>query len=344
MSAPSQGNKLELESEESPAKAPRRRGLARVLSWAHNLFGTAILVGFAYYIWVHRAEFGGVEQVSLADLALLVAIGLSTLFFAAAQMWVLLRASDIAIGLGECFTLGCAAGFGNYLPMRAGTLIRAHYLKSVHGLRYARFAGVTGLRSIITVIATGLLGLIGTLAVAFDGGHLSVPLLAGFFAMLVLPLLAWFIRVPERKEGVGRLRHMIHDFLQGMSLLRERPGASFWAFVWVILQELSMVARFYVATRATGTEPALSLLLLLSPVAALASYAALTPGALGLREAAMGGATFAVGHSFSSGILLGTIDRAVFMAVTTVVGSVSFLLIWLRIRRVERQRAPAAAR
>jgi uncharacterized membrane protein YbhN (UPF0104 family) len=341
VSAPLEGTKPELEPEQ---KQPPRRGLARLLAWAHNLFGSAILLGFVYYVWAHRSEFTGVSQVSFGELSLLVAFGLSTLAFAAAQMWLLLRASDIAIGFGECFVLGCAAGFGNYLPMRAGTLIRAHYLKSVHGLRYARFAGVSGLRSIITVLATGALGLVGTVAVAADGGHLSVALLLGFFAMLVLPLSAWFVRVPERKESDGRLRRMFLDFLRGVALIREQPKASFWAFVWVILQELSMVARFYVATRATGGETALSLLLLLSPVAALASYAALTPGALGLREAAMGGATYAVGHTFSSGILLGTIDRVVFMAVTTVVGSFSFLAIWLKIRRVDRERALAAAR
>ena len=73
--------------------------------------------------------------------------------------------------------------------------------------------------------------------------------------------------------------------------------------------------------------------LLLAPLAALANFAALTPGALGLREAVMGYAMHAVGESFSSGIYLGTMDRAVLLALVTLTGGPSFLWVWSRVRQ-----------
>jgi uncharacterized membrane protein YbhN (UPF0104 family) len=321
-----------------------RRGSSRLLAWAHNLAGTAILCGFAFYLWSHRTEFAGVLEVSVAWLALLVSIILATLVFNALQMWLLLRASDLSIGFGESFAVSCAAGFGNYMPMRTGTLIRAHYLKSVHGLRYTRFASIAGIRALITVFATGAIGLCGTLAVAMSGGRLSWVLLICFGFMLSLPVVAWVVRVPKPRDGTGRLRRIAADVLQGADLLREQPRTGAAVLIAVLLQQLSLMARFAVAATASGnTPPPLALLLLLSAVALFAGFAALTPGALGIREAAMGGATYAVGGSFSRGILLGTIDRAVFMAVTAVVGGACFLYVWYKVKGAARVQPRAAA-
>ena len=114
--------------------------------------------------------------------------------------------------------------------------------------------------------------------------------------------------------------------------------------VGVILQELSLVARFYLSVKALGGEAEVPLLLLMAPVAALASYAALTPGALGLREGAMGAATYAVGATFSSGAIMGTLDRTVLLGVITLAGGFSFLHIWRRIRRAESGRQLDEAR
>jgi len=285
-----------------------------------------------------------VLEASVVWLALLVAIILSTLVFNALQMWFLLRASNLCIGFGESFALGCAAGFGNYMPMRAGTVIRAHYLKSVHGLRYTRFASIAGIRTLITILATGAIGLIGTVAAAASGGRLSWVLLICFCLMLSLPVLAWVVRVPQLREGPGRLRRIAVDFLQGADMLRKQPKTGVAVFFAVLLQQISLVARFHVAATATGgPPPPLALLLLLSAVAAFASFAALTPGALGIREAAMGGATYAVGGSFSQGILLGTVDRAVFMAVTAIVGGACFPYVWRRVQNAARVKQLAAA-
>jgi len=338
------GGRSETEAAAQVAPSTRsRRGTSRLFAWVHNLAGTVILGGFAVYLWNHRAEFAGVPEVSFAWLALLVSIILTTLVFNALQMWLLLRASDLSIGFGESFALSCAAGFGNYMPMRAGTLIRAHYLKSVHGLRYARFASIVGIRTLITIVATGAIGLFGIIAVAASGGRLSWVLLICFCFMLSLPAVAWVVRVPKVRAGAGRLRRIAVDFFQGADLLREQPKTAAAVLIAVLLQQFSLVARFYVAATATGhSPPPFALLLLLSAVASFASYAALTPGALGIREAAMGGATYAVGGSFSRGILLGTVDRAVFMAVTAVVGGACFLYVWYRVKDAARVQSRSA--
>jgi uncharacterized membrane protein YbhN (UPF0104 family) len=243
------------------------------------------------------------------------------------------------VGFWECLLLAVATAFGNYLPARLGTLIRAHYLKSRHGLRYARLVGVTGARTVLMVMATGLAGMAGTLGIALSGGPLSMELLLVFFALCVIPVVTWFWRPRAREGKMSRIQRMLQDFAEGFALLRTRPAMSVGVMVMVVGQYASLAGRFYVAARATGSEPTLALLLLMAPMAALTGFVAITPGGLGLREAVMGYASYATGAPFSNGLFVGTVDRAVLLGMVTVFGSASFIAVWIRIRRSSAEKA-----
>ena len=325
------------EANTSEASTQTRR---RWLAWVQNLLGAAVLIGFGHYLWGRREHFASVLAISVGDVALLIATTLVTWMAASTQSWVLYRASGARVGFCESFVLATATGFGNYLPARIGTIARAHYLKSVHGLRYARFGSIQGIRTVQMVVATGLTGIAGTLGVAASGGRLSLELLAVFAVLCCLPVLAWLWRPPPTRAGAGRIRRIVNDFVEGFAQLRARPGVSLVALALVLIQLVSLAVRFLIAAHAIGAEPSVAVLLLWAPLAALSLFAALTPGGLGIREAIMGYATFATGASFDEGLYVGTLDRAVLLGMMALFGSASFITVWARIRRAERTQPP----
>lgn len=67
----------------------------------------------------------------------------------------------------------------------------------------------------------------------------------------------------------------------------------------------------------------------------LISFLSLTPGNLGLREWAIGIISFASGVDFHNGIFAGTLDRAILMAITFILGSGSLAYVWNRIETAE---------
>lgn len=101
----------------------------------------------------------------------------------------------------------------------------------------------------------------------------------------------------------------------------------------ILGQQATLVVRFQVAAMATGAEPSLGVLMLLAPLATLTSYLSVTPGGLGVREAVMGYATFATGSSFTSGVYVGTFDRAIQLAMVAVFGGASFVSMWWKSRQ-----------
>jgi uncharacterized membrane protein YbhN (UPF0104 family) len=329
----------------SPQDGANRPELVR-RSWkrlVQNLLGFLIVAGFALYLWENRDELGSALDASAAHIGALCVLVLLSWFVSGLQAVVVYRALSVRISVREGFMLTVAGTFGNYLPMRAGTVVRALYMKRVHGVGYARFGGITGLRTLLNVIAAGLVGTAGLIAIWAEGesgpGLLLVSVFVGF---MIAPILVMLIPAPRWEWLPQRLNRVAGDFTSAYDELRRQPVVAIQVVALLAAQYLILSVRFLVSANALGYEVALALLLLAAPLAALTSFAALTPGGLGLREAIMGYVTLTVGYSFSEGVFIGTVDRAVLLVMLAVVGGLIFLMLWRRIARVDTQAAQAS--
>jgi uncharacterized membrane protein YbhN (UPF0104 family) len=318
---------------------PGRSTRARLFHVFRSAFAVAILVGFGHYLWVRRQQLAEALELGWLDLTLLAALTLGSWAAMAGQSVLLYRAAGAALGFGESFLVTAATGFGNYLPMRAGTVIRAHYLRRAHGLAYARFGSILVVRGVLFALATGACGVLATIWVARRDGRFSGELVVLFAAMVGGSLVLWRItpaRVTWLPARVGRLAE---EFSSGVAALRRSPRVAPAVCALVLVHYGLLGTRFLLAARAVGAEIPLSVLVLLATVGGISGFVAITPGALGVREAVMGFATLAVGAAFAPGIYVGSLDRAVLLGLTATVGLASFLVIWRRLRRLGGERA-----
>jgi uncharacterized membrane protein YbhN (UPF0104 family) len=299
-----------------------------------------IIGGAAAYLWAHRDEFTAVLDIPHGR-ALAIAAGVVvSLLASSVQNYVMLRAENVQIGFLENFMLSLAGNLGNYLPMRAGTLVRLRYLKSKHGLRYARFGSIFGIRTVLILLATGVLGTAGTLGLWHSGRPLSLQLLT-IFGTLVCVAGYFTLRPPSRRlSGSGRIAKAANDFAEGFETIHSRPGVSLQVSAFLLVQFLALGWRFLLTFEAIGLEPSPYLLLLLSPLATLVSFVAITPGALGLREAVMGYAALVTGIGFDSGFFAGAVDRAVMLVILCALGAPSLVFCWRRMNRAEDDAGP----
>lgn len=252
-------------------------------------------------------------------------------FLSAAQTWVLFKAERAPIGFWENQLLGASASFANYLPMRVGTIVRVRYMNQIHGLRYARFGSIFGIRTVLLVSASGLLGVVSTTGLWLSEGRPAWLLLGGFVLLAIGSVVALLAPLPRFGTGETRVTRIWNDFVEGFAMARARPTVSFVVLTLTVLQQLALGVRLYVGFDAFQAPPSVWVLLLLAPLVMLVSFVAITPGALGLREAAIGYVAFAAGGDFSLGLFAGSLDRAVMLGLTLLLGTPSFVFIWRRL-------------
>lgn len=315
----------------------QRRAKRPIGGWLERVLGVAILVGTGWALWTRRSAFDELLDASWLGIAIMGVLTLAGWFMSAAQTWVLFKAELAPIGFWENQILAASANFANYLPMRVGTVVRGRYMKRLHGLRYARFGSIFGIRTVLLVSASGLLGVAGTIGLSlFEGRHAWV-LLGGFILLTAGSIIALAVRLPRLDSNGTRLARIWNDFVDGFAMARARPKVSFIVIVLTLLQQLALSMRLYVGFDAFQTSPSAWFVVLLAPLVMLVSFVAITPGGLGLREAAIGYVAFAAGGDFSLGLFAGSLDRAVMLALTLLLGTPSFVYIWRRLGSAERQ-------
>ncbi|MFW2387524.1 MAG: lysylphosphatidylglycerol synthase transmembrane domain-containing protein [Polyangiales bacterium] len=299
--------------------------------WLENAIGLAIVVGTGWVLWQRRASFSDLLDASWTDLGIMGLLVLAGWALSSAQTWVLFRAEGAQIGFGENLVLTSCANFANYLPMRVGTVLRGRYMKHVHGLRYARFGSIFGIRTVLLVSASGLLGAIGTLGLWLSEGRPAWALLVAFVGMALASAVALLVPLPRIPGSDKRLPRIWNDFVDGFAMARARPRVSAIVLALTLLQQLTLGLRLFVGFDAFQTTLSPWLPLLLAALVMLVSFVAITPGGLGLREAAIGYVAFATGGDFSLGLFAGSLDRAVMLVLALVLGAPSFVYIWKKL-------------
>jgi|GEM_PF-2871920 len=293
-----------------------------------------IILAFAAYLWEHRKELQHALDLSpwhLVGLALLIFV---TWFLSGLQTFVMYRAANLPVSIREGIMLTLAGTFGNYLPMRPGTIIRAVYLKEVHGLRFARFGGIFLLRVLLTIMAAGVMGLVGVGVVWLeDTSRTMLQLTLVFLLLAVAPLILMNLPVRNWSLLPPRLKRIAGDFTAAYDELRRQPIVALHVVLLLLAQYFVLGVRFIVSANALGLEISIGFLLLMAPLAAVVSFAGITPGGLGLREAVMGYVSVNLGFSFDQGVFIGTIDRAILLAMVTVFGGIVFHILWRRMNR-----------
>lgn len=297
-----------------------------------NLISIFIIAGLVYYLWKYWEIFNTTLDASWHHIYGLVACIFMMWILNCIQVLLLLRQVGVKISFWENMFLLIAMVLGNYLPMRAGSLLRMQYLKQVHGLQYIKFGGIMAIRTLILFISTGILGCIGLVGLRLSGFPFNVYLLCVFISMVIISLGACLMPVPRAEKSDNFLLKLWSDLLSAFETIQSRPFLLCQVLGLILLQFTVLAIRLSITFDAIQVELSPWILLILAPMTTLISFLSLTPGSLGVREWAIGIISIASGIDFSSGIFAGTLDRAILMACTFIFGFASLVYIWIRIK------------
>lgn len=297
----------------------------KIFVYIKNLIAIIIIIVFFGYLWKNKDQLSNILVAPTELIILSCGLILITWLITSTQSYILFRTLDTKIGFFECLILSLASNFGNHLPFRAGTLIKAHYLKAKHKLDYSRFGSIFGVRLVLILLASGTLGITTTLL--FFNNTKSAPLLIVFSLMSTLPLITFFVP-PSKNNHKSPIFQMVHRFSDSFHSLLRDPKTSLMCFFLILTQLFLTGFRFQIAAELLAINISIPTATIFVCLSSAAGFIAITPGAIGIRESLMGYASLATGTKFSTGVLIGSADRAVLLILTALFGGVSFIFIW----------------
>jgi uncharacterized membrane protein YbhN (UPF0104 family) len=302
----------------------------RLLQWSIGL----ALVGYVvWFLLDHRDVFSQRFEGTPRHAALLALGVVAAWLVNSLQTLLPLRELGARVGFWENLLLTIATTFGNYLPMRAGSLMRMQYIKSVHGLGYLRYAGVLGARSLMLLWVTGAVGLSAAIAMTLVRGPVAVEVFLLFTGIVAAGVLPFLLPIERMLPATDVVRRLGVELMQAISLVRRNRRMTLAYVGLVVLQLGILTARLAVAFDVVQQRPSVWMYCFLSPIATILSFINITPGNLGLREWLVGLLSAGVGIDYATGIFAASVDRVVLVAMTLSVGAVAAAIVAARMGR-----------
>jgi uncharacterized membrane protein YbhN (UPF0104 family) len=303
-----------------------------ILHFLRHVLSLVLVFSLLFYLYLHWHIFLSIITVSWLHIISLVVCVIATWGLNSLQALILFRMERIQIGFSETFLIQTATILLNYLPMRAGTILRFHYFKNIYGLMHTRLLGIIALRLLFLFSATGLMGCIALLGLRSSGDPVSLFLWLVFLGMLLVPAGLWLafikaIHLPDNAFG-----KVAHNVLSASLRIKTKPNIALDMLLIILGQFIILAMRFFIVFNSFQIMPSIWVLLLLAPVSTVLSIITITPGNLGLREWIIGLLSLASGYPFDAGLMAGTLDRAVQMACTFLLGGISACWVWFRLQ------------
>lgn len=254
----------------------------------------ATLTAFAWYIAKHPAVLDQLRDTSLATvlqiilLYIVILVALTIISVASVQ---LCRAH---MKVGENFLLTSYTALLNFFgPGQSGPGFRGIYLKVRHNIAFKQYIFVTLIYYAFYAIFSGIL-----LFFAYSWWKtLIASLLIAAFSYLVI---RWYVRKNRRTLMLALPAKV---YIRGVGIIA----------AGTLLQIITTTLVYYVELRSVGSHASITQVMAYSGAANFALFVALTPGAIGIREAFLVFSSDIHHISNSTIVAANVLDRAVYL-------------------------------
>jgi len=318
------------------SRSPKKRRLqagakgSDIRSRLFTVAGVAIIAGLVYYLVVNADRYVDLLQISAPGVLALMVLTLIFSVLNGVFNTYMFRAVGAEIAHSEGFLLTAVATLANQLPLPAGIVTRAVYLKRQHGLSYTHYLS-SQLAVVIGVIAVdGFIGL-GILSYWFLFTAMDAPsvLFAAFGLMALSAAAFWFPL--ERIHLPAAIQARIGKAVEGWKLISGNPRLLARLFGLKMATTLIVAVRYWLAFHMLSQAVTGGQVMLFAVASVLTQLVSFAPGNLGVREAIVGAVAVALRFDLAVSVAAVGLDRLAATSVYVILGWISALLLGRRL-------------
>ncbi len=284
-----------------------------------SLLLTAIVLAlFAFYLYENPQIIEILSNISPLYIAIIMILFLLVFFTEGLFIKVTLDVFGKHIDIKEASYLSTTSRIGNYLlPMRAGAIFRATYLKKKYDFDYTKFLSTLYAYYILLFLINSALALIILLVKYISSSTIFLPVTIFFVILFVGTLTVIVLRVPIKLSHLGKsliikkILLLIETFMTSWdSIVRKKNLFSSLIILTTGNMILNGIINFF-EFFSLGLKTNLLDIALYTCLSDVSLLFSITPGSLGLREAIFIFTSQSLGLSQDQIMQLAFLDRGI---------------------------------
>ncbi len=277
-----------------------------------------VLMLFGVYLYKNPEIISQITSVKWIYIALIMFLYLFMFFLEGVFILITLRIFKKEISIKEGYFLSIVSRIGNYLlPMRAGAIFRATYLKKKYDFEYSKFLSTLYGYYIIFFLLNSFIGVSVLIYRYIDSKVLSISLLVFFLAIIVAMLFLIFVRISWGKyiktsKGIfSKIVSTLDRFITGWSLIVKDKRHFMMLLLFALGNIMLNILVGYIEFFAIGKAIDFIGVIIYTCISGLSLLISITPGSLGIREAAFLITSQSIGISEKEVMQLAFLDRGI---------------------------------
>jgi len=299
------------------------------------LLTISVISLFGVYIYRNPEILISLQDLNPAFIIIIIVLLLVVFLLEGLFVKVTLQAFGRDISVKESFYISTISRMGNYLlPMRAGAVFRAAYLKNKYNFEYSKFLSTLYGYYIILFLLYAVIGIVSLSVKWIFGDELYLILLVSFLVLFVLMLTLMFFRIPlqrliKKKEGFwGKVVEFFDRFIRGWDTIVKNKKLLKQLIIIILGHIFFNTVVIFIEFIALGIDVDILNLILYSSLSGVSLLFSLTPGSLGIREGVFLITSQSLGLAQGQILQLAIIDRGIIFILLVIM--IIFVTIFLK--------------
>jgi uncharacterized protein (TIRG00374 family) len=281
------------------------------------LLTVLVLILFGIYLYRNPQILISIQEINLLYLIIISVLFLIIFFIEGLFIKLTLHAFDKNIDTKESYFLSTVSRIGNYLlPMRAGAVFRAMYLKKIYKFEYSKFLSTLYAYYILLFLIYSILALLA-LGIKYIDTEIYFPIVTLFFVLLFIGTLLVIVfrkfevkNISENKY-IQKILTVLNKFISSWDNIVKRKDI----FINLILLTTGNIlinwVIYIVEFHSLNLNINILDTLLYTCLSGVSLLISITPGSLGLREAVFLFTSESIGLTEEQIMQLAFLDRGV---------------------------------
>jgi uncharacterized membrane protein YbhN (UPF0104 family) len=302
----------------------------------HFLYVTfiAIVLLWGYYCYNNINEIKKIFELNIFVVFIIGLIIFINTVVGALPNKLILSKYGLKLKFYEWYGIFVVTTLGNFLPMRAGLVFKAAYLKKRHSFTLGNFGSLMGLTYAIIYIDKCLIGFVVSVGIlASNAVEISVILPITFLIIAISFIV--LISYDYSKHNVrNKYLTKVKSMFEGMKLQPSDIKPVAILIVAINIATILDAVKYLLIFKHYSVDIGFWGCILLSISISLSTLVSITPSNLGIRELITGIAFVGLGGDLNEGLVISIIDRVLHTIIILGLGS-SFGLKLLKISKSE---------